>query len=70
MLSVVSKSSSMPGLSYYVRAMELLSAFPERPTIKHIEFLLMLVCCHHSPYLIGAKASALPLAFRPFAVSS
>lgn len=42
MLPIMSKSCSIPGSSYYVRAMGLLSIFPERPNIKHIEALLIL----------------------------
>ena len=39
-----SHASTIPGTSYFARAMRLLQIIPERPSMIHIESLLLLVC--------------------------
>lgn len=44
-------NTSIPGTSYFARSLYLLQVIPERPSMLHIETLLLLVCIHIMPVL-------------------
>lgn len=46
-----SNLSTLPGASYFARAMNLLQIIPERPSMVHIESLLLLVCLTLSKFI-------------------
>ncbi|KAJ5098824.1 fungal-specific transcription factor domain-containing protein [Penicillium argentinense] len=62
-----SNTSAMPGSAYFARAMSLLQIIPERPSMNHIESLLLLAYfCQfinrfHSAYLLVGNALRLSL---------
>lgn len=54
-----STGQNIPGMAYYARALNLIQILPERPTITHIESLLLLVSSLHSLFsMVCAEKSS------------
>lgn len=48
-------TSAVPGTAYFARSLNLLQVIPERPSMLHIECLLLLVCSHLVASLLSLK---------------
>lgn len=53
-------TSTLPGTAFFARAMSLLQIIPERPSMVHIECLLLLVCCTKLPLLPSVSTDLTP----------
>jgi hypothetical protein len=66
----ISNASNVPGSAYFARALNLIQIIPERPSMIHIESLLLIVCYSHRTFammLTSAKGIFLSI-FESFSL--
>jgi hypothetical protein len=60
----ISNASNVPGSAYFAQALSLIQILPERPSMIHIESLLLIVCYSHRTFsmmLTCAQGNFLPI---------